>query len=213
MSRSTESSFGPLQAEFPFVAELPEQSTTIADYAIPDHVLREMALLADRKGAKASAAIEGLLFRECGTTLEAGARRAITARFLADRAGRQEAFLEGLGLHRDAESPARCVPGTWSISQEWAATGLVFKIVGIRNHTGDVVSVRLDSKAFHRAASVIQAVIRAIGQGDYTKPPASEWRRIWHGRKGEPGVMAELLVGLKRRDEQLVAVDNTEAPT
>jgi len=201
----------PLQTVFPFIAELPEQSTTIADYAIPDHVLREMALLADRKGRKASAAIEDLLLRECGATLGSVARRAIAAGFLAERAERQQAFLEGLGLRRDEESPDCYAPGTWSISQEWRPSGPVFTITGIRDLVGGSASARLDAKAFYRAASVLNAITRAIGPGDYAKPSPEEWRRIWHGsRQGKPGVMAELLVGLNRCDEQLVAVDSTE---
>lgn len=187
----------PLQTEFPFVDELPEQWTALGDYSVPDHVLREMTLLADRMGHKAATAIEDVLVRECGTTLGSTARRAIAARFLADRAERQRAFLEGLGLRRDEESPDRYATGTWSISQGWAATGPVFTITGIRDAAGGSISVRLGAREFHRAASVMTAIIRAIDPGDYAKPSSEEWRRIWHGsRQDETGLMAHLLAGL-----------------
>jgi len=196
MPRSPKPSSSPLQAQFAFIAELPEQSTTIADYSVPDHVQRELALLAGRKGRKASAAIEDLLLRECGTTLGAAARRVIAAGFLAERAERQRVFLQGIGLHRDEESP-RYFLGSWTLSQQWAATGPVFTITGLRDAAGGSVSVRLAAKAFHRAASVLTAITRALGPGDYARPSASEWQRIWHGgRKDAAGLMAQLLASL-----------------
>lgn len=205
----------PLQTEFPFVADLPEQSSSIADYSIPERVLREVTVLADRKGAKASAAIEDILFRECGETLGSVARRAIAAGFLAERAERQQAFLEGLGLRRNEESPDGYATGTWSISQGWAATGPIFTIAGIRDAAGGSISVRLGAREFHRAASVMTAIIRVIDPGDYAKPSPEEWRRIWHGgSQNEAGLMAQLLAGLNTGssagDERLLRTEGVQ---
>jgi hypothetical protein len=185
-----------LQTEFDFVAELPEQSTRIADYPVPDCAVREMISLAERKGRKAADAIADILLRECGSTLGAAARRLIAARFLTDRADRQRAFLEGLGLRCNAGSLDRYGPGSWTLTQERRPSGPLFVISGIRSPAGGFVCARLEAKAFYRAASALKAIVRAIGPGDYAKPPASEWRRIWDGdRQRAAGLMAALLVG------------------
>jgi hypothetical protein len=218
MLRSSEVSHSPHQTQFAFVAELPEQSTCIADYSVPDRVLREMALLADRMGHKAADAVADVLFRECSETFGETARRAITTGFLAERADRWRSFLEGLGLCRDTVLPDRYSPGSWTLSEKWGASGPVFIVGGIRSPEAGLTSARLEAKAFHRAASALRAIIRAIGPGDYAKPPAAEWRRIWHGeRQDEAGLMAALLAGLKnhstRVDERLVLVSYPKEDT
>lgn len=199
----------PIQREIQFPID-PEQPQA---HSVPDHVHREMVEIADRLGRLAHEAITDVLWRECGETLGAQARSVIAAEFLAARAERQQAFLESLGLEHREGTPPCYGPGGWTLKQEWHPHGPVFVIDGVCSPAGDVVAAWLDARAFHRAASVLQAVIRSIGPGNYTKPPADEWRRIWFGsRKGEPGVMAELLVGLRTGGEQVHSIDK-EATT
>lgn len=202
---------GALQGEFDFVSELDEHSAFVAGAVIPDRVLQEMSSLANRLGQKAARLIEDVLWRECGRVYGADARRVIAAEFLSQEAKCHRSFFIGIGLECHEESPYRYGPGSWRLAADWQPCGPVYVISGIRTPAGDFASIRLEAKAFHRAASVLQAVVRAIGPGDYTKPPASEWSRIWHGgRKAEAGVMAELLAGLRRGGEYRLSVDLKE---
>jgi hypothetical protein len=199
---------GPAQQEFDFVSDL---EATVAGSAIPRRVLDEIAALAYRRWPRADDAIADVLWRECGGSLGANARRAVATAFLAEEDRRHRTFCVGLGLACHDGSPERYGPGSWTLSQEWPASVPVFVIDGVRNRTGEFVAVRLDSKAFHRASSVLRSVICAVGSDDYVRPPAAMWRRIWNGgRRGEAGVMTELLVGLRPSGEQDLSIDRKE---
>ncbi len=201
MSRSTEASCHTLQTTFGFLAEIEPPRA----HLVSDHVHDEMCEIADRMGRRGLEAIEGVFRREYGETLGDQATSVIAGELVAKRAEQQRAFLVSLGLAchdwRDEYGP-----GSWTLTEEWQTHGRICVIGGVRNCTGEFLSVRLDSKAFHRASSVLRAVIHAIGPGNYLKPTAAEWRRIWHGsRKGELGVMTQLQIGYGRRvDDQLL---------
>ena len=180
-------------------------------YPVPDRVYREMGEIADRMGQRAREAITDLLWRECGETLGAHARNVIADEFLSERAEWQRAFLESLGLSPPSMASGCFGPGTWTLTQDWLSQGPFFVIDGVCGPTGDFVTVWLEARAFHRASSVLRAVTRAIGPGDYTMPSAYEWRRIWHGgRKGESGIMTKLLVSLRPSGEQDLWNDRKE---
>jgi hypothetical protein len=120
----------------------------------------------------------------------------------------EHVFCEGLGLRQLGESPLRYGPGSWILTQEGDAADPIFVISGIRAPTGDLVSVRLIARAFYRAASALNAVIRELGPGRRARPSASTWNRIWWGdtyraadggRQKATGLMGALLAEANER--------------